>query len=545
MPAVSLGLGGRTLAGPKSKAVRLAGSYLITTCATMAAILLFVAVGSRVLPAAIAGVALPQSAGMLNVAFLLNVAIILFGWRRSKDLREALDSWEEAERAAHRNANIDYTTGLANRREFMRSLSELVDARKTGVLVLADLDHFKRVNDLHGHVAGDQLLLAVAQMLNSAAPQGSCCARLGGDEFAVLLASAGRPDAEKFAETLLAAIRSPVRIGNAQVHVTGSIGLAVLDRGLDQEAVLRRGDVALYAAKGAGRNCLAWFTQELEEELSRRVQLEEDIRRGIEQGEFVPYFQPLIDLNTRELVGFEALARWKSPTRGLIEPDSFIAAAEASGLIGPLTMSIMEQALQEARAWPAHLKIAVNISPVQFRDSTLAEAIVRVLTLTGFPARRLELEITEGALLEDPQQVTIIIQSLKALGISISLDDFGTGYASLAQLDLLPVDRIKIDRSFISTFVKSDRTAAIVNTIATMGHKLNVPITAEGVESEQVRGEVSNLGCSEAQGWLFGRAISAETVRTFLEMGGGSGAVEEGGAAPSHRADQPRVARKF
>lgn len=533
------------MARAKSKAVRLAGSYLITTCATMAAILLFVALGSRVLPAAIAGVPLPQSSSILNVAFLLNVAIILFGWRRSKDLQEALEAWEQADRAAHRNANIDHTTGLANRREFMRCLSELIDSKGTGVLLIADLDHFKRVNDLHGHMAGDQLLCAVAQMLSSAAPEGSCCARPGGDEFAVLLASASREDAERFAQSLLAAVRSPVRIGNAQSHVTASIGLAVLDRGLDQEAVLRRGDVALYAAKNAGRNCLAWFTEELEDELSRRLKLEEDIRQGIELGEFVPYFQPLIDLKSRELVGFEALARWKSPSRGLVEPDSFIAAAEASGLVGPLTMSVMQQALQEARSWPAHLKVAVNISPVQFRDCTLAEEIVRILTLTGFPARRLELEITEGALLEDPQQVTTIIHSLKAMGISISLDDFGTGYASLAQLDLLPVDRIKIDRSFISTFVKSDRTAAIVNTIATMGHKLNVPITAEGVESELVRGEVSNLGCSEAQGWLFGRAVSADTVRSFLQMNGSDGESEQGSGPPPHDANQRRAGRKF
>jgi EAL domain-containing protein (putative c-di-GMP-specific phosphodiesterase class I) len=180
----------------------------------------------------------------------------------------------------------------------------------------------------------------------------------------------------------------------------------------------------------------------------------------------------------------------------------------------------MEQALKEARNWPAHLKIAVNVSPVQFRDPNLAEQILRVLTVSGFPADRLELEITEGALLEDKQQVSTIIRSLKAVGVRISLDDFGTGYASLAQLDDLPVDRVKIDRSFIATFVKSERTAAIVNTIATMGHKLNVPITAEGVETEWVRNELSELGCTEAQGWLFGRAVSADAVRSFLGMGG-------------------------
>jgi EAL domain-containing protein (putative c-di-GMP-specific phosphodiesterase class I) len=181
-------------------------------------------------------------------------------------------------------------------------------------------------------------------------------------------------------------------------------------------------------------------------------------------------------------------------------------------------MSIVEQALKEARTWPAHLKIAVNISPVQFRDRSLAEQIIRLLTATGFPAQRLEVEITEGSLLEDRDQVLAIIQSLKNLGVSISLDDFGTGYASLAQVNSLPVDRIKIDKSFISTIVKSEQTAAIVNTIASLGHTLNVPITAEGVESEVIRNELKSVGCSEAKGWLFGRAISAESVRSFLAM---------------------------
>jgi EAL domain-containing protein (putative c-di-GMP-specific phosphodiesterase class I) len=242
------------------------------------------------------------------------------------------------------------------------------------------------------------------------------------------------------------------------------------------------------------------------------------MRIGIRNGEFVPFFQPLIDLNTRELVGFEALARWRSPKRGFLEAEQFIDVAETCGLVGALTMSVIEQALKEATTWPPHLKVAVNISPVQFRDSRLATNIIKLLTETGFPAKRLEIEITENSLLEDREQVLNIIQSLKNLGVSVSLDNFGTGYASLAQVNSLPVDRIKIDRSFISTIVKSEQTAAIVGTIANLGHKLNVPITAEGVESEQIRSALAEFGCSEAQGWLFGRAVSGESVRTFLGL---------------------------
>ena len=506
------------MAKRKTKAVGLAGSYLITTCATMAAILLFVGLASRVVPAAFTGVPGPDSVHALATALHLNIAIILFGWRRSKDLREALSALDDAERIAHRNANIDHATGLANRSEFMRSLEDAIASKQAGVLVMVDVDHFKRVNDLHGHSAGDEVLTSIARILQTTAPPGSCCARIGGDEFAIVLADGTKAQAENLAEQLIARLAAPVQLGNYKAKVTASIGLATFDSSSEEVAILRRSDVALYAAKHAGRNGFAWFNAELEEELAARLALDEDIRRGIEAGEFVPFFQPLVDLETRKVTGFEALARWRSPTRGLVEPDRFIAQAEATGLIGPLSFSIMEQALSEAKAWPAHLKIAVNISPAQFRETTLAQDILKILTRTGFPARRLELEITEAALLEDRDQVMATIGSLKAVGVSISLDDFGTGYASLAQLDSLPVDRIKIDRTFITRFVKSERTAAIVDTIATLGHRLNVPLTAEGVESEQIRMELNSLGCSEAQGWLYGRAVSAETVRSFLDL---------------------------
>lgn len=502
----------------KSKIVGLAGSYLITTCATMAAILLFVGLSSQVVPATIAGVPAPSSIHALATALLLNIAIILFGWRRSKDLREALEALENAERIAHRNANIDHATGLANRREFIRSLEEAIESGQAGVLLLIDLDHFKRVNDLYGHSAGDEVLTSVARALEKTAPPGTCSARIGGDEFAIVIEGGTAAQAEALSERLLSGIAKPMQMGTFKLHVSVSIGLAKFESSADAATILRRSDVALYAAKHAGRNGFAWFNAELEQELGRRAALDEDIRRGIEAGEFVPFFQPLIDLETRKIAGFEALARWRSPTHGLLEPESFIEQAEATGLIGPLTFSVMEQALWEAKNWPAHLKIAVNISPVQFREASLAQEILKVLVSTGFPARRLELEITESALLEDRSQALATIQSLKAVGVSISLDDFGTGYASLAQLDTLPVDRIKIDRTFITRFVKSERTAAIVDTIATLGHRLNVPLTAEGVESEQIRMELASLGCSEAQGWLYGRAVSADTVRSFLDV---------------------------
>src|SRR3954452_9491708 len=478
---------------------------------------MFVGLGSQVLPPAfgLSHVPIDES---LRTAFVLNIAIILFGWRRSKDLKEALEAYEKAERLAQRNANTDPTTGLANRRELLHSLEAALEAKRAGVLLLLDLDHFKRVNDLHGHLAGDQLLKAVAETLVKAAPKESCCARIGGEEFAVLLDGETAKGAEKVAEAILARLANPVFASGAQLQVSASIGLASTAKLHSEEDVLRQSDVALYAAKRGGRGQFAWFDREVERELTERLSIEEDMRAGIPKGEFVPFFQPLIDLASRDLVGFETLARWRSPKRGLLEAEAFIEVAEATGLVGPLTMSVIEQAMKDARTWPSNLKIAVNISPVQFRDPRLAEQIIKLLTETGFPASRLEIEITEASLLEDRAQVVTIIKSLKNLGVSVSLDDFGTGYASLAQVNSLPVDRIKIDKSFISTIVKSEQTAAIVSTIASLGHTLNVPITAEGVESEQIRSALKAYGCTEAQGWLFGRAVSADSVRTFLGL---------------------------
>jgi diguanylate cyclase (GGDEF)-like protein len=532
-----------TLRTSRSNAVRIAGSHVITTCATAAALLLFVVLGSQIVPAAIRGAPLPDSASTLKVAFLLNIAIILFGWRRSKDLKEALDGYEAAERLAQCNANTDPTTGLANRRELMRSLGEALERKATGVFLVLDLDHFKRVNDLHGHLACDKVLLRVAEALHEAAPA-ACCARTGGDEFAVLLPEAGSAAAEAIAGTILATLAEPMFVEGSQLQVTASIGLASLIGCDDGESALRESDVALYAAKRAGRNSFAWYDEALEREISDRLKLEEDIRTGIKAGEFIPFFQPLVDLNSREIIGFEALARWRSPTRGLLEAETFIDTAERTGLIGPLTLSVLEQALKEARGWPARLKLAVNVSPVQFRDATLAEQILKLLSVTGFPATRLEVEITEGALLEDREQVLTIIHSLKNVGISISLDDFGTGYASLAQVNRLPLDRIKIDKSFITTIVKSEQTAAIVNTIAGLGHNLQVPITAEGVESEQIRTALADFGCSEAQGWLFGRAISAEAVRSFLAMSSGGEMPPAESGSPSEN-PRPRANRRW
>ena len=268
----------------------------------------------------------------------------------------------------------------------------------------------------------------------------------------------------------------------ATVHVSASVGISRIEPQMTAEDSLRRSDIAMYGAKRAGRNCVIWFDEKMELELLERTQLEDEIRTGVAAGEFVPFYQPQIDLGTGSLIGFEVLARWQSPKRGLVEPNDFIEVAEASGLISELSMHVMKQALSEARDWDSDLKIAVNISPIQFRDAQLATRILKILAETNFPASRLEVEITETSFLEDRVTALTIVESLKNMGVTISLDDFGTGYASLSQLQSLPFDRLKIDKSFVTSLLENSQSDAIVETILSLGRALKLPITAEGIE---------------------------------------------------------------
>ena len=507
-----------------SESFRVASSHLITTCATLAAIILFVVMGVQVIPDALGmGVGKGSSSSSLVTAFLLNIAIILLGWRRSKELALTMQALSQAEQDAHRNAYVDCVTGLANRRAFVAALeTALGQEPDRGIVALLDLDHFKKVNDLHGHSAGDELLSHVGRMLEQVVPDEGLVARLGGDEFALLLPSTAAGAAEEMTSGILRSLAQPIEVGGFHAHVSGSAGLACLCKGLGAEDVLRRADIAMYSAKRAGRNTLLWFDADQEVQIKQRAILEDEIRRGIEADEFVPFFQPLINLDTGATIGFEVLARWNSPHRGLLEPIDFIDICETSGLIASLSMNVMRKALIEAKDWPAELKIAVNVSPVQFRDPQLAERILKLLLETGFPPRRLELEITEGSLIEHPEQAITVVQSLKNSGITIALDDFGTGYASLTQLQSLPFDRIKIDKSFVASISDNEQSAAIVRTIASLGKMLCVPITAEGVETENVRLRLADAGCQDAQGWLFGKAVSAEFVRQHFNIAPGA-----------------------
>jgi diguanylate cyclase (GGDEF)-like protein len=384
-------------------------------------------------------------------------------------------------------------------------------------LLLLDLDHFKRVNDLYGHATGDRLLATCSSIIREEVPSGACAARLGGDEFAILLHGAEEVTAERVAQNILRRFAEGLVLGDTFAHVSASIGGSLVQhQQVQPEEALRRSDIAMYEAKARGRKRFVWFDKTMETALNKRNELEADIRAGVDAGQFVPYYQPLVHLNTGEIKGFEVLARWQHPRLGVVQPESFVPLAEASNLIGDISFSVMRQAFIQAKSWPDAITLAVNVSPVQFKDPLLASRVVQLLTATGFPAQRLEIEITESAIFDDGQLALETVESLKNSGIRISLDDFGTGYASLTQLRAIPFDRIKIDRSFVACMLEDQQSGAIVSTIAKLGGSLCLPITAEGVETEAVRKVLQRLGCSDAQGWLFGKAMPAEEAARLI-----------------------------
>ena len=490
-----------------------------------AAIAMFVAIGGQV------GTQMVRQYGgssqgadqAMVTALLLNIALILLIWRRTSALSDEVDVYRQAEVRAQHLAITDPLTNLFNRRAIKEKTAEL-SARaarrgKSVAFMMVDLDGFKKINDLYGHDSGDLLLREVADRLREVVPPSSIIARLGGDEFGICVVFEPEyPETiDRIAEDLVEALARPVKIADSERTVTASVGISRPELDCDSiDMLIRRADIALYAAKKNGRNGFSWFENGMEIELRSRNSLEGDIRAAIANDEFVPYFEKQIDLATGELSGFEMLARWVSPVRGLIPPDDFIPVAEETGMIGDLSLSIIRKAMVEAKTWDPRLTLSVNISPVQLKDPWLAQKIVKLLVETGFPANRLEIEITESSLFKNLSLAQSIVGSLKNQGILIALDDFGTGYSSLAHLRALPFDRIKIDRSFVSSMLDNAESAAIVSAIAGLGASLDVPITAEGIEDEKIIEKLSALGCSKGQGWHFGQPMTIEQVRNLL-----------------------------
>ena len=466
-------------------------------------------------------------------ALLLNIAIILFGWRKLRDLQAKLDESSHAAAEARRLADIDPLTGCLNRRSIAPALFELVveaknDNRSVAV-ILVDLDNFKQVNDLNGHHVGDQVLGATSERIADVAPVHSVLARLGGDEFVVGVPYDGsdRDGVERLASRMIAAVAEPLILSSGKVEITMSVGICSSDelRGFDDEEevstqLLRQGDIAMYQAKKLGKNRMVWFETAMEHELRFRNDLESGIRRGLENGEFVPYYEQQIDLESGELVGFEMLARWASPEMGIVSPDIFIPIAEDMGIIAELSEQLMAQAFEDARDWAPSLSISVNISPVQLRDPWFSQKLLKLLVQHNFPASRLDIEVTESCLHENVGMVRSMITSLRNQGVSVSLDDFGTGYSSLSQLRTLPFDRLKIDRSFIRHLENGEAETKLVDAIVAMGDGLSMPITAEGIENAEVLETLRGMGQLKGQGYHYGRPEPAAAVRERLTARG-------------------------
>jgi diguanylate cyclase (GGDEF)-like protein len=491
----------------------------------IAAIIMFIGTGSSALSGAIKGLS-GLGGGtdrFMNVTVILNVALILFGWRRYRDLSTEVKVRTEAEERAQTLAMHDPLTGFHNRRSLSETGAHMIalaaQRDKSVAMLMLDLDHFKNVNDIHGHAIGDALLRTVAAEIEKLVPAKALNSRLGGDEFAcAFLYDKSNPETvDRVAEAIVSRLGQPISAANTFIHTSVSVGIAHSAPDCETiDSLMRRADIAMYAAKHQGRNRFAWFDESMERELQARTELESGMRRAIPAGEFEPYFEQQIDLTTGRLQGFEMLARWHHPTLGIIMPDRFIPIAEETGMIADLSFAIMRKAFEEARNWDASLTISVNISPTQLRDPWLAQKIVKLLVETGFPANRLEIEITETSLFDNLSLAQSIVGSLKNQGIKIALDDFGTGYSSLAHLRALPFDRIKIDKSFVTSINDNAESAAIVNAIARLGDNLSMPVTAEGIEDAKIEERLRQLGVHKGQGWYYGRPASISAVRALL-----------------------------
>ena len=425
-------------------------------------------------------------------------------------------------------AFFDPLTGLPNRRLMKDRLQQAlaISARsgREGALMFIDLDNFKHVNDTLGHDKGDILLQQVAQRLTTCVREGDTVARLGGDEFVVMLAAdlsmtptEAAAQAKAVGEKILAALHRPYGIAGREQVGSASIGVALFsDRVSTVDELLMRADQAMYQAKAAGRNALRFFDSATQRELHQRATLEAELRHALQQAEFVLYYQPAFDSQLR-LRGAEALLRWQHPERGLVEPDAFITAAEEAGLIQSIGQWVLESVCAQLAVWAgdpdlAWLRVSVNISVLQLRDRRFVPQVLEVLDRTGAVPRRLQLELTESMMLDDLDGTIAKMQALKECGVGFSLDDFGTGYASLSHLKHLPLDQLKIDRSFVQDLLTNPRDAAIARTIVDLGHSLGLTVIAEGVETVAQRDMLAGFGCHAFQGHLFGTPRPVETL---------------------------------
>ncbi len=464
--------------------------------------------------------ALKQRALLVNAVVVLGAVLLGAAlWRRLADrLARSRKFFLDAEDRMQRLASRDLLTGLANRAALHDAMATALaraerDHKQLAVLMI-DLDRFKPVNDRHGHMIGDLVLQEVAHRLRNCLRGGELQARYGGDEFVVVIEENSDPaNAEKVARRIVQALAEPMLIDALAVAIGASVGIARFPvDACSEDELLRKADSALYRAKARSRGTVCFYEDSLDEQVAESAALEQAIRDGIGRGEFVPYYQPIVELASRQVQSLELLCRWNHPQRGLLAPLHFIALAENSGLIGPMMLSVLRQACADLPRFPAHWRLSINVAPQQILDATLVPQLLAVLSAHAVPPQRLDVELTETALVSDTARARQVMQAMKDAGITVTLDDFGTGYSSLCYLAEMTFDKIKIDRSFVRTLHERSESGKIVDAIIGLSRSLGVLTVAEGIETERDASMLQQLGCGLGQGYLFGRPMPAHAL---------------------------------
>jgi diguanylate cyclase (GGDEF)-like protein/PAS domain S-box-containing protein len=470
------------------------------------------------------------------------IEVLTFGRRVPFDGKDAflvtavdITERRKAEARIAYMAHHDNLTGLPNRVKFREHLDRALERsvagnERTGVLCI-DLDLFKSVNDSFGHPVGDRLLKIVAERLRDVMPEEALVARLGGDEFAMIVKHSPTPrELSDLSTALIACVSEPYSVDGLELVIGASVGIAISPGdGVSGDDLLRNADMALYRAKADGGGTHRFFEKEMDHLAQTRRSLEFDLRRALTNGEFELHYQPLVDVAANRIVAFESLLRWRHPARGMISPADFIPVAEDIGLIVTVGEWVLREACTEAAKWPGNIKVAVNLSPIQFRSRSLVQTVIAALAHSGLAPTRLELEITESLFLAETEANLATLHQLRGLGVRISMDDFGTGYSSLSYLRSFPFDKIKIDRSFVRDLAERQDCVAIVKAISGLGQSLNISTTAEGVETVDQLDQLRAMGCTEVQGFLFSPAKPGCDIVELLEKFGQGGADEKRG----------------
>lgn len=418
-------------------------------------------------------------------------------------------------------AHYDALTDLPNRIHFYEKMEELLTRGLQSdpfAIFSLDLDHFKNVNDTLGHPIGDKLLQAAAERMRGCIRENDIVARLGGDEFAIVQVTFKQPaDATSLATRLIDAVSAPYQLDGHQVVVGTSIGIAIAPGdGTAPDQLMKNADLALYRCKADGGSRYRFFEAQMDARMQERRALEIDLRKALVNGEFALNYQPIVNLKTGRVTACEALLRWHQPERGLVPPLEFISIAEETGLIVPIGEWVLERACADAVAWPDEIAVAINVSPVQFKNDDFVQVVTNALAKSGMPARRLELEITELVLMHDSNAALALLHKLRDLGVSIAMDDFGTGYSSLGYLRSFPFDRIKIDQSFIRDLSLNKESLAILRAVVGLGSSLNIVTTAEGVETQNQLEILRTEGCTDVQGYFFSPPKGAAEIKNLL-----------------------------